>query len=420
MKIAYVPLHTQADIFFPMASATRLSAEWRIGVIQALVQLGHEVEVCAKIPKEQKFYLDIIKSGESGCIPGSLSEAQMIEDYGFYKDVEFNETGYPVGTDILLIEGGSTNSFHTRKLGNRDITIQEYAFEAICRHKGRVFWFCPEPDYAFRFGDLALPTGKAAPATDLRRLLYSSKKFLEDKKFIWLMTDHKPDMFLRHSNIPNDFPLESIAFAPYSLGEPEICAPAMDILPIDKLEWDVVYIGHLNGSKEKKRREQLTRMLSGASSHGIRAATFGNIEEGWSIPGVKHFPKTANMGEARGILNRSLFTPLAIRHDFVQTQHESNRQAQAAQCGCIPIWPLEVEWMGGYQFLECNHMEDLFEIKGLMDSEDREMYIEKYRKSIPKYIDWLPKILEMPGAAVEDKWHKDLEPFAPEDVPTLL
>ncbi len=416
MKIAYICQHTQTDILFPLASSTRLSCEWRIGVIQALVQLGHDVEVCGALEVTQKQILQAMRTD----ISMARKLLSDVDNYKFYDKVKFNENSYP-SADVLLVEGGATNSFHTRKFNGDSITVQKYTFEAVCRHKGRVFWFCPEPKYSFRFGDLALPTGNAKPETDLRRLLYSSKKFLQDKTFIWMMTDHNKEEFRKRSTIPNDFPLESIVFTPYSLGEPEICAPVMPLKKVQDLEWDVVYIGHLASEEEKKRREQLTRILSGADRYGIRAAIFGNNEEGFPIPGVKFFPKTANMGAARDILNKSLLTPLVIRGDFVQTQHESNRQVQAAQCGCAPIWPKEVGWMYGN-----NQVDNIKDIAGIVSAYAltpayRTGEVNKYRASARRYIDWLPGVLEMRGAAIADQWHKDLAPFVvKEDSPTLL
>lgn len=408
MKISYIPMHTQADIFFPLASVTRLSAEWRIGVIQTLVQLGHEVEVCGRVEKLQRTVLTLIQEG-------NFEEAMQIlpdaGDYAFYTQVKFNEDGYPTDPDIILVEGGTTNSFHTRKLGDQVLPIQQYAYEAISRHKGRVFWFCPEPNYAFRFNDLNLPTGNAAPATDLRRLLHSSGRFVRDKQFVWLTTDHNTEEFIKRSGIPKD---SVTFFAPYSLAVPELCAPTLPIKPIEELEWDVVYIGHLAGAAEQKRRDQLSRILSGAKTFGIRAATYGDRDEGWEIPGVQHFPRTANMGEARGILNKSMFTPLVIRHDFIQTQHESNRQSQAVQCGCLPIWPEEVKWMGILN--KVNNPTELFGLIAGMKVVPgfRESRIENARKLLPRFNEWLPELLKLEGMPIEDVWKKDLEPFTEE------
>jgi hypothetical protein len=52
----------------------------------------------------------------------------------------------------------------------------------------------------------------------------------------------------------------------------------------------------------------------------------------------------------------------------------------------------------------------------------RESTLNAHRKAIPRFKEWLPKVLELEGSPIEDTWKKDLEPYLPTVIsnPTLL
>lgn len=97
MKIGFCRYSQACDIDFYNASAKLLGTELRVGILEALVKLGHEVIILSHVPKSQQWLFD----GE-----------HPIYEYDWLKKVHYMPEGIPDKLDLFIVENSTTNAFY--------------------------------------------------------------------------------------------------------------------------------------------------------------------------------------------------------------------------------------------------------------------------------------------------------------------
>lgn len=98
MKIGFHRYSQACDIDFYTASAKLLGTELRVGLLEALVQLGHQIVVLSHVPASQTWLFK--------------NQDHPIYDYSWMKNVEYLPDGVPQDLDLLIIENSTTNAFY--------------------------------------------------------------------------------------------------------------------------------------------------------------------------------------------------------------------------------------------------------------------------------------------------------------------
>lgn len=98
MKIGFSRYSQACDIDFYNASARLLGCNLRIGLLEALVQLGHEVVLLSEIPKSQEWLFSC--------------QEHPIYDYSWLRQVEYSPEEIPDDLDLFIVENSTTNAFY--------------------------------------------------------------------------------------------------------------------------------------------------------------------------------------------------------------------------------------------------------------------------------------------------------------------
>lgn len=100
MRIGFARYSQSCDIDFYNASSRLLGCELRVGLLEALVKLGHQVVILSKVPDEQEwlFY---------------NPERHPVYDYDWLNDVAYLPSGAPPDDlDLFIVENSTTNAFY--------------------------------------------------------------------------------------------------------------------------------------------------------------------------------------------------------------------------------------------------------------------------------------------------------------------
>lgn len=406
------------DLLFDGASVSKLGTKFRLSMLQEMVALGHDVTVFAYVDIDQYKTLEGL----------GYNTRNIQGDYSFYNHITFEFLDLPRDSyDILFIEGGAQNVIFTRRVAWGKVSSQWFVYESICRHKGRVFWYFPEPIYGLRWEALEKPTDKPHKnRMNFREIWNSSSRFLKDKRFILLAPVNNFTELRKISQIPFHYPDEGLIYFPHRLSAPEICYPELPPLPQEELHFDLAYVGHLNGGEESYRRRILMNLLRGAEQSDLRIGIFGDNDSAQRM--LPHdsrlrrcfYPRTSSQKEANEILHHSLTALFIQRRDFIRTGHEPTRHLQAAQCGALNLWHHESPWMEKYApEMQVEDFGDIAMRIGDLRADDivRLQILEGQRKRIGHYRHQLEAALALPGVAVEDVWQKELPPVYETPIP---
>lgn len=99
MKIGFARYSQDCDIDFYNASAKLLGTELRVGLLEALVQLGHDVTVLSIVPKKQQWLF-------------KAPDLHPVYDYSWMSKVEYSPVDIPDDLDIFIVENSTTNAFY--------------------------------------------------------------------------------------------------------------------------------------------------------------------------------------------------------------------------------------------------------------------------------------------------------------------
>lgn len=99
MKIGFARYSQACDIDFYNASAKLLGCELRVGLLEALVQLGHEVVILSKVPDNQTWLFE-------------HPELHPIYNYQWMDHVEYSPVEIPDDLDLFVVENSTTNALY--------------------------------------------------------------------------------------------------------------------------------------------------------------------------------------------------------------------------------------------------------------------------------------------------------------------
>lgn len=100
MKVGFCRYSQACDIDFYNASNKLLGCELRVGLLEALVQLGHQVVLFSHVPVSQQWLF-------------SCPELHPIYDYSWIKNVSYQPEGPPPeDLDLFIVENSTTNAHY--------------------------------------------------------------------------------------------------------------------------------------------------------------------------------------------------------------------------------------------------------------------------------------------------------------------
>jgi hypothetical protein len=147
MKIGFARYSQACDIDFYNASAKLLGTELRVGLLEALVQLGHEVTILSIVPASQAWLFK--------------NQNHPIYDYSWLAKVKYQPKEIPTDLDLLIIENSTTNAFYggenlfrtaelLKEIHDTKLVVYQHAdiTDAVAVPLSRIYNAIPDPKLA--------------------------------------------------------------------------------------------------------------------------------------------------------------------------------------------------------------------------------------------------------------------------------
>ena len=232
MHIGVMRYSQNFELDFINASSTSSGTELRLGIVEALLQLGHKITILSPFPKKQMNILDGI--GEHF-------------NYTIFKKLIYSPEGVPKDLDLLFIESAVGNIYYGRKNIERLIDI-------FNKYSGKVVYY----HHADQLSCLPLGAMMDGERTNFEETEKISFKNvfkgvnIDDKQFI-LLTHAVPRLIIKRQDT-NRFRYSRFD---HSIQIPIGYSPEFDrvrrFISIRKRDYDLIYIGKQKSNVRVKR-----------------------------------------------------------------------------------------------------------------------------------------------------------------------
>ncbi len=252
------------ELDFINASAKALGTEIRLGILEGLLQLGHEVTVLSTIPKKHLHILDGIGSGYN---------------YKIFKNLKYESIKVPK-MDLLLIESSVANVFFAQRNIERLIQVMLEYDGPIC------YYHHADQLSSFPLG--AMIDGERSNFEETENPSYRNifkeldkQGVVKDRQFILLT--HAVPKFLKKRMNTNRFRYSRFdKSVRMPVGYSEIFDNPHSIIPIKKRKYDLVYIGK---EKSNVRTKRIINLYGGDDCSRLLYGNWNNIPDGFNYKG---------------------------------------------------------------------------------------------------------------------------------------
>ncbi len=252
------------ELDFINASAKALGTEIRLGILEGLLQLGHQVTVLSTIPKKHLHILD--GKGEKF-------------DYSIFANLKYEPIKIPK-MDLLLIESSVANVFFAQRNIERLIQIMLKYHGPICyyHHADQLSSF---PLGAMMDGERSGFEETDNPSYKNIFQILDKEDVVENRKFI-LMT-HAHTRSIKKKMDTNRFRYsrfdKSIRI---SVGYSKVFDKSHSIIPIKKRKYDLVYIGK---EKSNVRTKRIINLYGDDNCRRLLYGNWNNVPAGFNYKG---------------------------------------------------------------------------------------------------------------------------------------
>lgn len=401
MKIGYIRQNQPVELDFWNASASNLGTELRNGILEAFLQLGHEVTIYSPISKK---HLHVLNGEGEGF------------DYELFKNLKYDPDGLPSDLDLLFIEAASTASIYTYNATDKKAKpYMERTFEVVGAHTGRTVVY-QHGNYllGFPFGEVGKPTDGLAD-NNIKVIIQKANVFTNGKT--WEIWHHATDneAFLtqmgRVQRLSYDKAVKEMGVVSRYI--PMAYSQNFDILspPPKNPKYDLIYVG---SSRDANRQKKLAAFYANLDWYDLKVKVIGDWSEvcGFATPWNKHnFVPQEHMGiefagrigghgEVYSFYDEALATVQITDSQFEKEGMITTRVIQAIRSGVVLFSDRAIPGMADYvgedmlfdSWKNEEFVQRLLEIKR-MPYEERCALVESQRARLKRWVDVLPEAL---------------------------
>lgn len=264
MKIGFARYSQACDIDFYSASSRLLGCELRVGLLEALVQLGHEVVLLSIVPEKQRWLLE--------------KKEHPIYNYSWLKNVKYEPEEIPDDLDLFIVENSTTNAFYggdnllrfakiIKKIHDTKCVVYQHAdiTDAVAVPLSRIYNAVPDPNLA---------------AVNLKNV-FANTEMNDNTWTIWSHAKNSEAVLgAKGNNVSYNKFTENHIYFP--LGYSENFDRPLAIIPEEEMV-DIIYIG---GEKSELRTQRLKELAgTGNCCKRILFGRWDNPPEGWYYGG---------------------------------------------------------------------------------------------------------------------------------------
>lgn len=250
MKIGLMRASQAYDIDWIYGSAASKAVELRLGILEGLVNLGHQVVILSDIPKSQLYLL----RPENYRYP----EKTMGYNYSFMKGVTYEPETFPENIDLIIIEGSIDNvHFGINQLKRMANILQQYSGPCVIFHHG-------DQNCSVPIGEIkrAQELGPKEGSEFNYRNVFQGVPWRPEQWHLW--TPGNPHSLV---NLPsarrgyNFIPKENVK--QITLGY----SPTFDTPRNSAIEWDKAELVYVGDQRSPDRTERMAKLYGNTCEH---------------------------------------------------------------------------------------------------------------------------------------------------------
>jgi len=369
MKILYCSAWANIELDFLEGSTLMLCTDLRLPIIEALIDMGHEVSMNPyaklKLPSPaQSSLLDGEKLEFNYDFLNKIAPFTKLEDY-----------------DLLFVEGASSNTAMTSGWPDLAKLLDNYNGNVLFYQHGDLHYL------SFPFGE-AMNSTESTSAMHLKNIL-SHKTVMGKKWAIYTHASETQEMAKLANTVKCQYEDAEvpIVFTPigYSKNFDRQQKPKRT-----PCKYDLLYIG--NQKSDNNREKKLFKFLSNT---GLNVAVIGNWTHKGMVEGINFLGRLGGHGEIYDFYNDALATIQIGDKGFQQIGMQTTRITQAIMSGTVLFADSEIK--GTEKYILPNNIVDskerlVDELKKLkaMDQAEVEKLCEQQKSFLKTWHELLP------------------------------
>lgn len=200
MKVGYLRFSGRIELDFMSSSVKSRGTEVRLGVIEAMVEQGIDVELLSPVKQEDEDFLE----GNQTMSLTSFTDDDGSVDYDFLQRVSYEPKKLDLSDiDVLFIESGPTNVRYVYSRHIPDSYDWDHvpfiwrAFDVIDRFEGHVVYFQHDIKLGFPFSTMYHDVTEGVAQSNITRMA-NRVDFFEDKDWTILSNCLDPQPVIDH------------------------------------------------------------------------------------------------------------------------------------------------------------------------------------------------------------------------------
>lgn len=403
MKIAFCRFNQFVDLDYALGSVASRNTDQRVGVLHALVVLGHEVTIVSPVhPKHMHVF--------NGDCVGEF-------DYTWASALKYDLNADMSKFDLMIVETASGNTMfsYTDKVTKESVSFVKNTAEIFRRAKGLpvVIWQIDGPALAFPFARLSCLTQNiteeelaALSKNNYRHLFRDIDVFDGFEYTVWHQGYNSRVFMDVFSNVYKRPEVHIDRVISTVTGKCPIIDIEYPITPNNDLMYDLVYVGAAKPERLDKIRKyyDTPHLLSKIVGTG-----WDKID--WTNKSTAIMP---GRDKVHGVVQSHYRTGLACVICFDRYLHEvsmtTTRHIQAMMSGCVVLvdgsLPDAKRHSGSLKYA-VNTIEDVLQHLEWLDTDEsyRRSVIDFQRASIPYWTDVMVPVLNVgSGKEKGDEW----------------
>lgn len=393
-RIGYLRFNNSIELDFMSSSVKLRGTEVRLGVLEAMIENGHNVEILTKVRKEDTHLLEGQQQDTFGAFKEEPDEKEI--DYDFLSKIDYDPRKRELDDiDVLFIESGPPNTLFSYKSDIPDYRMKFgkatpfiwRVFDLIDNFEGHVMYFQHDLKLGFPFHEATREPTPGVAEVNLTKM-GSQVDFFENKEWTMVSNCLNPSAvdeyyseYTRFSYDEYDFNWTIIPSA-YSENVDLRFEPRDD-----NLKYDLIYVGA--GDRSSYRREKIKKFYQHEEYDvGIVGGKWDEYEEDY----MYYHGYVGDHGDVYEIQNWGMATVILGCELFEDAEMMASRIATTVRGGNIVM--MDEDLATGYYVDEEWHVSSKEDVKEnieylkSLDYEERRQINLDQQKKINKWVDY--------------------------------
>lgn len=390
MKIAFARYNQNTDLDYAIASVASRNTEERLGVLEALVELGHDVTIVSFVSGKHRHVLKGESLGEYDNSWMSALKWDMFADMQQF--------------DLFIVETASANTMYSYKYEGETIGYIEHFSDLLHDACGVpiCIFHVGQQELAFPFGRLNCLRGEQ-DAEYVKTLSPRNYRRIFQDVDVWDGYDYT--LWCKAASAK-----EFVKSFSGTYGRPEVCIKCVSsgigysdrydlALPprnVHTAEYDLVYVGRAD------RQERIDKVRMYYDHPSFLSLIVGKNwnKQVWKHNGVDAPGQSKYHGDVHTHYARGLACVLVLDKEMMRCGMATTRHIQSIRSGCITMVDKDIfrgeRWVGGEEFVVDNPDDVIEVLDAYCDTQGHLEEANEYqRQCLRPWTDVVPRVLDV-------------------------